>query len=61
MLKELEDRFLKLNHSNDLKIRKMQKYCYFQETILFLINYFNGVMLATSFPLQVSIIQFFLE
>lgn len=54
MLKELEDRFLLLSSSNDERIRRMQKFCYFQETILFLLNYFNGVMLAMSFPIQVK-------
>lgn len=54
MLKELEDRFLELNHSKDPRVRRLQKYCYFQETILFFLNYFNGVMLAMSFPIQVS-------
>lgn len=54
MLKILEDRFLVLGNSHDPRIRSMQQFCYFQETILFLLNYFNGVMLAMSFPIQVS-------
>lgn len=55
MLKILEDRFLELNSTNDQRIRKMQRFWYFQETILFLLNYFNGVMLAFSFPIQVRL------
>lgn len=54
MLKILEDRFLALGENHDKRIRRMQKYCYFQETILFLLNYFNGVMLALSFPIMVN-------
>lgn len=54
MLKILEDRFLALGDSRDHRIRKMQRFCYFQETILFLLNYFNGVMLALSFPIMVN-------
>ncbi|XP_055323830.1 odorant receptor 49b-like [Sitodiplosis mosellana] len=52
MLKILEDRFLALGESRDQRICRMQRFCYFQETILFLMNYFNGVMLAMSFPIQ---------
>lgn len=55
MLQILKDRFLALGESNDHRIRRMQKFCYFQETILFLLNYFNGVMLALSFPIMVII------
>lgn len=54
MPKILEDRFLALGYSRDPKICRMQQFCYFQETIFFLLNYFNGVMLAMSFPIQVS-------
>lgn len=54
MLRELEERFLELNNSNDMKVRQMQKYCYIQETILFFINFMNGIMLAFSFPIEVS-------
>lgn len=55
MLKILVDRFLALTNSNDAKIREMQRFYYFQETILFLLNYFNGLMLALSFPIQVNV------
>lgn len=58
MLKILEVRFLALGQSRDARIRRMQQFCYFQETILFLLNYFNGVMLALSFPIQVKFIEF---
>lgn len=58
MLKILEDRFLALSHSRDPKILSMQKFCYFQEMILFLLNYFNGVMLAMSFAIQVDSLIF---
>lgn len=55
MLKILVNRYLALSNSDDPKIRQMQRFYYFQETILFLLNYFNGVMLALSFPIQVNV------
>lgn len=53
MLDIFVKRYLALTNSNDPKIRQMQRFYYFQETILFLLNYFNGLMLALSFPIQV--------
>lgn len=59
LLKILEDRFLALSRCDDEAIRKKQRFCYFQETILFLLTYFNALILSLSFPIQVIWFFFF--
>lgn len=55
ILNTLEKRFINLSITNDMKIRKLQRFYYFQESILFFLNYFNGFMLSMSFPFMVNI------